>query len=87
MYVWYLTDADGIGMEQTESVDDLYAWLQKKSHFETPPEGRVFVLMGKKEMQHCRFRRGFSEEDIVFHTDRYTVYGYESYEDMKEALG
>ena len=86
MYVWYLADPDGIGMEQTESVDDLYAWLQKKSHFEAPPEGRVFILLGKKEQKRCKFRRSLSEEDIVFKSDNYTVYGYESYAAMKQIL-
>lgn len=65
---------------------DLHVWLQKKSHFEYMPEGKIFLLLENTEIESCSWRDKLRDEDIILQTDNRTVYGYDSYEHMLNVL-
>lgn len=72
-----------VGTDYILSADDLgnvYHWLQRKSHLDTQPEGKFFLLLTGKEAESCRL--GLTEE---YSNDRYLVYGFENFRDF-EAL-
>ena len=72
-----------VGTDYILSADDLgnvYHWLQRKSHLDTQPEGKFFLLLTGKEAESCHL--GLTEE---YSNDRYLVYGFENFRDF-EAL-
>lgn len=87
MYHWGATKADGSGFEQIESPETLFSWLQKTSHIDAPPEGKVFAVYRNNEIPYCNWRNGLREEDVLWQEGDYTVYGYESYAQMMSLLG
>ena len=68
-------------------VDDTQQWLQKTSHDTDKPQGRVFQLFDRAEVRDCNWKDFLSDDDIIYETGQYIVYGYESYDDMTDHLG
>ena len=86
MYSWTATSDDGTSFNSVSDIDDLYEWLQACDHLETPPQGKVFALYRKNEAEHCNWKQGLLHSDVIFETANYTVYGYQSYEEMRALL-
>lgn len=79
-YVW--TSAT----EEINDVDDLYRWLQVKSHKENKPTGRVFIVLDTTEYNYSPLKRFLDQSNLVFATNNYFVFGFESYESMISVL-
>ena len=72
-----------VGTDYILSTDDLqnvYHWLQRKSHLDTQPQGRFFLLLAGIEADSCKL-----ELTPEYTNDRYRVFGFDSFEDF-EAL-
>lgn len=76
-YVWTST------ISNVESVDDLYRWLQVKSHADNPPKGKVFILLSTDEYEVSLLKRYLSANNLVFATSTYYVFGFNSYKELK----
>ena len=85
MYYW-IASGDGTLFAEIENINDIYPWLQAKKHLTEKPEGKVFVIYEDKEIKYCNWKKQLNPDDIIFKTDKYTVYGYESYEKMNSKL-
>lgn len=83
VYAWN----DSALMNEVENVDDINEWLQKKSHSSVKPTGKVFTLYTYDDEYNCRWKDRLREEDKLLQTADMVVYGYESYEEMKDRLG
>lgn len=59
-------------------LSNLFEWLQKKSHFGTHPEGKVFVILDVSDQQNII--GAMPEENIIFNGENNIVYGFESYD-------
>lgn len=79
-YVW-TSDITAIN-----DVDDLYRWLQVKSHKDTKPEGRVFIVLSMEEYKLSYLQRFLGPDNLVYNTEKYFVFGYENYESMVKDL-
>jgi len=69
-----------VGSDYILSPDDLghvYQWLQRKSHVDTQPEGKFFLLLAGIENENCVL-------DIKpeYTNDRYSVYGFDNFENF-----
>ena len=71
--------------EDLADVDTLYEWLQVKRHHEHP-EGKVFLLFTSEEFERYILCKRLSEEDALYDSGQYIVFGYDNYELMAEDL-
>lgn len=75
-------------LNNTQSPDEMMEWLQKTDHTVSHPDGKVFMLYKKeKELENCVWKEKLQDENKIFSTEEYVVYGYESYDAMKKILG
>ena len=85
--LWYskLTEASDGEIEVYSFVDwnskELYRWLQKTEHFETEPQGKVFVLVAHNEGRPSIAR----EENLAAETRQGRIYIYESAQEAMAA--
>lgn len=82
--VWSISDGPE-DLKYIPSIDRTYHWLQLVSHDTTHPEGKVFLLLSKDEMDNV-WKNELKPEDVIIKTNNYTVYGYESYDSLIEHL-
>ncbi len=71
-----------VGTDYILNTDDLgyvYPWLQRKSHLDSQPEGRFFLLLVGVEAENCGF-----ETEPEYANGRYSVYGFESFEEFEK---
>jgi len=85
MYSWKGTGNES-DMSGISGPDALYEWLQKKEHFSSVPSGRIFMLYKLPEQDTCLWKDCLRDEDLVWSSDGYRMYGYESYEAMKDII-
>ncbi|MCC8181724.1 MAG: hypothetical protein LIO45_01890 [Clostridiales bacterium] len=67
---------------EVRSIDQIYEWLQLKSHASTVPEGSVFVLLRTNQLEKIDFYPSLNEENIIYQSDAFIIYGYECYENL-----
>ena len=82
MYSW-LGTGDGSVFAQVKDVDNVLPWLQKMSHLEQKPQGKLFIAFDDREIPYCNWKDKLDDQHIILKTDEYTVYGYNSYEEMR----
>lgn len=63
--------------------DNLYEWLQAADHFDTHPEGPVFLFLQKGELDTIFSGVTLDEGTVEFENDNYIAYGYPSYDAMR----
>ena len=69
-----------------ESAESMSEWLQPVSHSTEHPKGKCFLLMKNSEVEACPWPVKPTEDHIIYHSDAYTVYGYESYDELAQEL-
>ena len=67
-------------------LDDIYPWLQTKEHAATIPDGPIFLLFQEYELHDCEFIEALDREKMVYNSDVYTVYCYDSYQQVMDEL-
>ena len=82
MYSWGNSNSDGSGFANVGDVTDLYKWLQLTGHMEKAPEGKVFAVYRRNELDHCFWRDRLDDADIIFETVDFVVYGYDDFDKM-----
>ena len=80
MYAWE-TDA-----EKLDELDDLYWWLQTKDHHHYP-ESPLFLLFTTDEYRKSPICNNLDPTDIIYQTDSYISFGYDSYYDAISSIG
>ncbi|MCR5209639.1 MAG: hypothetical protein K6C99_05480 [Lachnospiraceae bacterium] len=75
MYCW---DSD---ISNVKAPDDIYKWLQKKSHVNELPSGKVFCILSADE-RNSELAKKINAGIAIYESEEYTVWGYESYNDM-----
>ena len=64
--------------------DELQAWLQRVDHLTQPPQGKVFVMLAWQEQRDFTLAEALKGSEVVYEVPEYIVYGFESYEALKE---
>ena len=82
MRTWVDSGKDGSLFVNQKAPGISWAWLQPRKHVETTPQGKVFTILKDNEIPYCNWRDKLRNEDILLKTESYTVYGYDSYEEM-----
>jgi len=59
-----------------ENPGEVYHVLQRKSHDEAPPEGKMFVLLEKGEIEQLPWAQRLDGGAVLYDSDKYTVRGY-----------
>lgn len=75
-YVWTSS------IENIADVDDLYRWLQVKSHKDNPPTDKVFIVLSKEEYDNSILRRYIGANQLIYLTSNYYVLGFNNYESL-----
>ena len=83
--VWCWADEANEDLDVTD-VDGVFHWLQPIRHTYIKPEGKVFILLTMEENESLTITQFFEEEDIIYESDAYIVYGFENYEQLQEKL-
>ena len=73
---------DQVFPDEQMNIDEMFQWLQLKSHETTHPEGNVFVLLTKAQDDQAGFRNTDAIDYVLWSSDKYVAYGFPSYEDM-----
>ena len=69
--------------EDVTDPDNLYEWLQVADHFDTVPEGPVFLLFNKKEAEYTTPSQVLDQGTVEYEDDNCIAFGYPSYETMR----
>lgn len=83
MYDW---TGDSQSLLDIKDVDQTYQWLQLKSHDYERPEGKVFLVFSTTQAQANNWKWNLRDEDLIYASDAYQVYGYESYDVMVNSI-
>ena len=76
--VWNWYPAMSVLAKQ-ENPGEVYRVLQRKSHDEAPPEGKMFVLLEKSEINALPWAQRLDSGAVLYDSDKYTVWGYADY--------
>lgn len=72
----------GDGTNELKTLDERYKWNQLKSHVGTSPEGKVFIIFNQDELDYSEITKRLDWDNMIYNSDNYTVYGYESNEEL-----
>ena len=78
MYDWH----NEVMFPTVESVNSVWHWLQKVSHETERPSGKVFHIYDDDDLYYCSWKENLSDDDLVYRTGKYHIYGYDSYDEM-----
>lgn len=67
-------------------IEKMNQWLQLKSHVEQPPTGKVFVLLTSEQSKNTKWKVKPEDSRIIYQSDDFILYGFDSYEDIKANL-
>ncbi len=73
-------------LKKIDDVDVTGKWLQPVAQDYEVPSGKVFLIFGSDQLDSCRWRPNLSDEDRLFHSKHYDIFGYESYEELCSML-
>ncbi|MBQ2643966.1 hypothetical protein IJG14_00155 [bacterium] len=83
-------------------IDQIYQWLQLKSHVKNHPKGKLFWVLSNEENNNFHFPKSVSSEHIIYETPedinwdvfeskdiktQYKVYGFSNYDEMYYLAG
>lgn len=60
--------------------DNLYPWMQSAEHFESAPEGPVFVFLNKTEAEYDTPSRLLDQGTVEYEDEHYIALGYPSHD-------
>ncbi len=66
-----------INLATQKDPGEVYHVLQRKSHEEAPPEGKMFVLLEKSEIEALPWAQRLDRGIVLYDSDKYTVWGYD----------
>ncbi len=67
-------------------VDQIFEWLQLTDHKNSTPDGKVFLLFTETEYSETTFRQYLNEDNIIYQSGGYIVFGFEDYEALISCL-
>ncbi len=80
--VWHWQSSESDGHIDIESIDATDDWLQLKSHADSHPEGKLFLLFSKAEWENNSWTGKLSTEHIIYQSDECIAIGYENYDQL-----
>ena len=76
----------GFEYKDVHDINEIYGYLQLKSHADMHPTGKTFIIFSDKEKQNSIWNDSLNDENILIKTDTHIVYGYPSYEELIDDL-
>ena len=61
-----------------DAVSTVWHWLQLREHTILYPEGKVFVLFEREQLERLVDKEQFDTAEILYQSDKYIMFGYES---------
>lgn len=65
-----------------ENALEIRPWLQPKNHETELPEGKIFVAFTVVDQDLYTARCKMDEDHLIYSSERYVIYGYESYSEL-----
>lgn len=83
VWVWCDSGDNGEQIKYVTDINQTFNWLQKTSHTDSHPDGKVFVLLSRDELSNCNWREKLEDcDNVIYESDFYVIYGFESYDEM-----
>ena len=67
------------------NINEISPWLQLVKHSTEIPSGKIFCIFGANELE-SNIAKSMEGSDILYKTDRYTIYIFESYDLMNSKV-
>ena len=84
--VWHWKSSGSDGHIAIDSINDTDDWLQPKSHDDTHPEEKLFLLFSTTEWANNPWIENLSTEHIIYQSDNYIAIGYENYDTLQNDI-
>ncbi len=76
--VWSWGADIGENWRGIDAVSTVWHWLQLREHTILYPEGKVFVLFEREQLERLVDKEQFDTAEILYQSDKYIMFGYES---------
>jgi len=89
MHHWCDTgrDCNGDAISSLTDINQTFKWLQKVSHDDVYPYGqKCFIILSQSEFDKFEWKEKMLDDELLYCTDQYVVYGYDTYEIMIDSL-
>ncbi len=73
-------------LKEITDLNQIYPVQQEVRHSSEHPDGKVFLLFTKEECEINNWKDNLKEENIILSSNKFTVYGFDSYGDMTGCL-
>lgn len=73
-------------LKEITNIDQIYLVQQEVRHNSVHPEGKVFLLFTDEEAKINNWKNNLREEDVIIDTNKFIVYGFDSYDDLTARL-
>ena len=80
--MWYTFNAS----DWKVTVNDSDHPLQVRAHDFTHPTGKVFIIMTNDEYEQVKFKEKLLDENLIYSSNKFHVYGFESYDVLAKNL-
>ena len=88
MHNWIDCVGDCSSMKNVNNINNIHEWLQISNHATEKPSGKVFMILSNNEYDNVGWwKQDLHDNDLIYKTDNYRIFGYDSYDDMLDILG
>ena len=67
-------------------IDNIYPWLQLKSHELTKPKNKVFILLTNEQKANTKFLEPTEKLNILYESDSFCVIGFGDYASLEKMI-
>lgn len=87
IWSWCDSGDNGEGLKDITDINTTFEWLQKTSHKNNYPSGKVFLLFTIDEFNNFNWKDQLEKyNEIIYQSDYYIIYGFNNYDDMIDII-
>ena len=87
IWSWCDSGDNGEGLKNITDINTTFEWLQKTSHKNNYPSGKVFLLFTIDEFNNFNWKNQLEKyNEIIYQSDYYIIYGFDNYDDMIDII-
>ncbi len=87
IWSWCDSGDNGEGLKNITDINTIFEWLQKTSHKNNYPSGKIFLLFTIDEFNNFNWKNQLEKyNEIIYQSDYYIVYGFDNYDDMIDII-
>lgn len=79
--MWVLGPGGNSTNELTD-INQIYKWLQIKDHEVVKPTDKTFIIVTQEELDYSKLAERLKWDNVIYNSEDYTVFGYNSYSEL-----